>query len=96
MKATWICTRYEPNKVITYTVFIPNTVIIIIDHTFETLHDGKTKHIVDFSGFGLNWMGKIMIKKMFSTKNNDNEWRENMKKELNYYLKYNKKIPDEV
>lgn len=92
MKATWVCTNYEKNKSLTYTIFIPNTVIIVLEHKFEKLNDNKTTHIVAISGFGLNWLGRIMLKKMFSKADDKDGWRDEMTKELVYFLKYGKKI----
>lgn len=92
MKATWVCTKYEKNEALTYTVFIPKAAVIVIDHQFEPLSDNETRHIVEITGFGLNFIGKKLVEKMFEGKRKRKNWRENMQEEIRYYLKYGKKI----
>jgi hypothetical protein len=92
MKGTWICTRHEPDKAVSYTVFIQGAMIITLDNTFEPLPDGKTRHRVELHLFGLTRFGKIMAKAMGTSE-------KRMKKsvgfigELEYYLKNNRKMP---
>lgn len=93
LQATWVCTKYEPFKALTYTVFIPDTLVMILDHEIDKLPDGKTKDTVTYSVFGLNWLGKIMVKKM-SKSEGLQKTTNAMSEEITYYLKNRRKIPD--
>jgi hypothetical protein len=93
-KSTWVCTKYEPNTALSYTVFLPDTLIMLIEHDIKKLPDGKTKDTVVYSLFGINWLGKIMVKRMI--KNDGLQKTSNaISEEVIYYLKYNNKIPKE-
>lgn len=95
LKATWICTQYEPNKAVTYTVFIPNTFILILENEVEKISDNQTKHKVVYTAFGLNWLGKRMVKQLIET-DALRKRAEILSEDYFYYLKYNKKISDKI
>ena len=86
MKATWICTRYEKDKALMYTAFVPNTLIVTLEDTFEVRADGKTRLKVDFTGIGLSWLGKKIVKRMFAKGGPQSD-------DLDYYLKHRKMKP---
>jgi hypothetical protein len=93
LKATWICTRYEPNKAITYTVFIPNTFILVVENEMEKTLNDQTMHKVVYTAFGLNWLGKRMVKQIIE-KDSLKKSTESLSTDAVYFLKYNKKISD--
>jgi hypothetical protein len=91
LKATWVCTKYDQNVAVHYTVFIPNTLVFLVENTFEELPDNKTKHILVLTCFGLNQLGKMIAKKMVSQ--DEDKPGNTVTDELDYYLKNNRMMP---
>lgn len=86
MKATWVCTKYQPPAEVSYTAFIPGTLVLILENQFETRKDGKTGHKLKYTGYGLNWIGRKIINKMFDTQSPSRD-------DLKYYLTHGEMIP---